>query len=51
MGHFAAQMELVDFQIGRVVQALERIGELDNTRVHLFLCFLFFTPFTWAALL
>jgi arylsulfatase len=30
---FAAQMEHVDFQIGRVVEALERIGELDNTLI------------------
>ena len=30
---FAAQMEWVDFQIGRVVDALERIGELDNTLI------------------
>lgn len=30
---FAAQMELVDFQIGRVVKELERIGELDNTLI------------------
>jgi arylsulfatase len=30
---FAAQMELVDFQIGRVVETLERIGELDNTLI------------------
>ncbi len=28
---FAAQMEHVDFQIGRIVENLERIGELDNT--------------------
>ncbi len=30
---FAAQMEWVDHQIGRVVNALERIGELDNTLI------------------
>ena len=30
---FAAQMEHVDFQIGRIVDALERIGELDNTLI------------------
>jgi len=30
---FAAQMEHVDFQIGRVVAELERIGELDNTLI------------------
>ena len=30
---FAAQMEHVDFQIGRVVEALKRIGELDNTLI------------------
>ncbi|TDJ35715.1 MAG: arylsulfatase [Gammaproteobacteria bacterium] len=30
---FAAQMEWVDHQIGRVVAALERIGELDNTLI------------------
>jgi arylsulfatase len=30
---FAAQMEWVDFQIGRVVDELERIGELDNTMI------------------
>ncbi len=30
---FAAQMEFVDFQIGRVVEALERIDELDNTLI------------------
>ena len=30
---FAAQMEHVDFQIGRVVDTLERIGELDNTLI------------------
>ena len=33
METFAAQMEHVDFQIGRVLQALERIGELDNTLI------------------
>ncbi len=30
---FAAQMEYVDFQIGRVVETLKRIGELDNTLI------------------
>ena len=30
---FAAQMEWVDVQIGRVVSELERIGELDNTLI------------------
>jgi arylsulfatase len=30
---FAGQMEWVDLQIGRVVKALERIGELDNTLI------------------
>ncbi len=30
---FAAQMEHVDHQIGRIVDALERIGELDNTLI------------------
>ena len=30
---FAAQMEHVDFQIGRIVDELERIGELDNTLI------------------
>ncbi len=30
---FAAQLEWVDLQIGRVVDALERIGELDNTLI------------------
>ncbi|MGI9316032.1 MAG: arylsulfatase [bacterium] len=30
---FAAQMEWVDFQIGRVVDELERIGELENTMI------------------
>ena len=30
---FAAQMEHVDHQIGRIVAALERIGELDNTLI------------------
>jgi len=30
---FAAQMEWVDLQIGRVVVELERIGELDNTLI------------------
>jgi hypothetical protein len=33
METFAAQMEFVDAQIGRVVEALERIGELDNTLI------------------
>jgi len=30
---FAAQMEHVDFQIGRIIENLERIGELDNTLI------------------
>lgn len=30
---FAAQMEHVDHQIGRIVQTLERIGELENTLI------------------
>lgn len=30
---FAAQMEHVDHQIGRVIETLERIGELDNTLI------------------
>ena len=30
---FAAQMDHVDHQIGRVVKVLERIGELDNTLI------------------
>ena len=30
---FAAQMEHVDFQIGRIVDTLKRIGELDNTLI------------------
>jgi arylsulfatase len=30
---FAAQLEHVDYQMGRVVAALERIGELDNTLI------------------
>jgi len=30
---FAGQMEWVDLQIGRIVAALERIGELDNTLI------------------
>lgn len=30
---FAAQMEHVDHQIGRVVETLERIGELDDTLI------------------
>ena len=33
MEAFAAQMEHVDVQIGRVVEALERVGELDNTLI------------------
>jgi arylsulfatase len=33
MEAFAAQMEHVDYQIGRIVEALERIGELDNTLI------------------
>jgi arylsulfatase len=33
MEAFAAQMEHVDFQIGRIVDNLERIGELDNTLI------------------
>ncbi len=33
MEAFAAQMEHVDYQIGRVVDTLERIGELDNTLI------------------
>jgi arylsulfatase len=33
METFAAQMELVDYQIGRVVKELERIGELENTLI------------------
>ncbi len=33
MEAFAAQLEHVDFQIGRVVESLERIGELDNTLI------------------
>jgi arylsulfatase len=33
MEAFAAQLEHVDHQIGRVVAALERIGELDNTLI------------------
>jgi len=33
MEAFAAQMEHVDHQIGRVVETLERIGELDNTLI------------------
>ena len=33
MEAFAAQMEHVDFQIGRVVETLRRIGELDNTLI------------------
>lgn len=30
---FAAQMEHVDFQIGRIVETLKRIGEYDNTLI------------------
>ncbi len=30
---FAAQMEHVDYQIGRVVETLKRIGEFDNTLI------------------
>jgi arylsulfatase A-like enzyme len=30
---FAAQLEHVDHQMGRVVDALERVGELDNTLI------------------
>ena len=30
---FAAQLEHVDYQIGRIVATLERIGELDNTLI------------------
>ncbi len=30
---YAAQLEYVDVQIGRVVETLERIGELDNTLI------------------
>jgi len=30
---FAAQLEHVDHQIGRIVETLERIGELDNTLI------------------
>jgi arylsulfatase A-like enzyme len=30
---FAAQMELVDHEIGRVVKELKRIGEMDNTLI------------------
>jgi arylsulfatase len=33
MEAFAGQMELVDYQIGRVLNNLERIGELDNTLI------------------
>ena len=33
MEAFAGQMEHVDYQIGRVVDTLERIGELDNTLI------------------
>jgi arylsulfatase len=30
---FAGQMEHVDFQIGRILNELERVGELDNTLI------------------
>jgi arylsulfatase A-like enzyme len=30
---FAGQMEHVDYQIGRIIATLERIGELDNTLI------------------
>jgi len=30
---FAAQMDHVDHQIGRIIETLERIGELDNTLI------------------
>jgi arylsulfatase len=30
---FAAQMELVDHEMGRIIENLERIGELDNTLI------------------
>ncbi len=30
---FAGQMEHVDYQIGRIIDALERVGELDNTLI------------------
>ena len=30
---FAAQMEHVDYQIGRIIETLRRIGELDNTLI------------------
>jgi arylsulfatase len=33
METFAAQMEHVDYQIGRIVKELDRIGELDNTLI------------------
>jgi arylsulfatase len=33
MEAFAAQLEYVDLQIGRVIKTLERIGELDNTLI------------------
>ncbi len=33
MEAFAAQLEHVDYQIGRVVKTLERIGELENTLI------------------
>lgn len=30
---FAAQLQYVDEQIGRIIEALERVGELDNTLI------------------
>jgi arylsulfatase A-like enzyme len=30
---FAAQMEHVDYQMGRIIDTLERVGELDNTLI------------------
>ena len=30
---FAAQLEHVDYQMGRIIETLERIGELDNTLI------------------
>ena len=33
MEAFAGQMEHVDYQIGRIIDTLERIGELDNTLI------------------
>ena len=33
MEAFAAQMKWVDLQIGRILEALERIGEMDNTLI------------------